>query len=247
MSLDATELGDLLALGERRARDRGRKPGRDRRAARASWRRAAARSAGGHAGALPSTIWPAKTTPSSVQRTTTSGAPIRRRSGPARQLSWTDCRSDTLATRHRPIFRRPHPSAGTRWTSGTSGGSFIAATTRRALSRAISRWSTGRRSTTGWRRSWAWTTRRSRRHGAARGSSACRCSTGCRPRRRATTAATAIVACGCVPDIVGTTDGLAQCVYVRESRRIQAEFTVLEQHVGVDARGGLEGAEPFAD
>lgn len=48
-------------------------------------------------------------------------------------------------------------------------------------------------------------------------------------------------------DIVGTTDGLAQYVYVRESRRIKAEFTVLEQHVGVEARGSLEGAEPFAD
>lgn len=33
------------------------------------------------------------------------------------------------------------------------------------------------------------------------------------------------------PDVVGTEDGLAQYPYVRESRRIEAEFTVLEQHV----------------
>ena len=33
------------------------------------------------------------------------------------------------------------------------------------------------------------------------------------------------------PDIVGTEDGLAQYPYVRESRRIQAQFTVLQQHV----------------
>jgi len=38
------------------------------------------------------------------------------------------------------------------------------------------------------------------------------------------------------PDITGTEDGLAKYPYVRESRRIQAEFTVLEQHVGTDAR-----------
>jgi hypothetical protein len=39
------------------------------------------------------------------------------------------------------------------------------------------------------------------------------------------------------PDVVGTADGLAKFPYVRESRRIQAEFTVLEQHVGTEARG----------
>jgi hypothetical protein len=38
------------------------------------------------------------------------------------------------------------------------------------------------------------------------------------------------------PDMVGTEDGLAQYPYIRESRRIRAEFTVLEQHVGTDAR-----------
>lgn len=49
------------------------------------------------------------------------------------------------------------------------------------------------------------------------------------------------------PDVVGTRDGLAKHVYIRESRRIQAEFTVLEQHVGVEARGNLPGAEVFGD
>ena len=34
------------------------------------------------------------------------------------------------------------------------------------------------------------------------------------------------------PDVVGTRDGLAKFPYIRESRRIQAEFTVLEQHLG---------------
>lgn len=48
-------------------------------------------------------------------------------------------------------------------------------------------------------------------------------------------------------DVTGSLDGLAKAVYVRESRRIQAEFTVLEQHVGVKARQGLVGAELFPD
>lgn len=47
------------------------------------------------------------------------------------------------------------------------------------------------------------------------------------------------------PDVTGTLDGLAKTVYVRESRRILAEFTVLEQHVAADLR--LEGSEKFAD
>ncbi len=41
------------------------------------------------------------------------------------------------------------------------------------------------------------------------------------------------------PDITGTADGLAKYPYIRESRRIRAEFTVLEQHVGTDARRKL--------
>jgi FAD-dependent oxidoreductase family protein len=48
-------------------------------------------------------------------------------------------------------------------------------------------------------------------------------------------------------DVVGTEDGLAKQVYVRESRRIKAEFTVLEEHVGVEQRAGLVGAERFHD
>ena len=56
------------------------------------------------------------------------------------------------------------------------------------------------------------------------------------------------------PDITGTADGLAMYPYIRESRRIQAEFTVLEHHVGTEARIKLTGkpqdgvtAEAFPD
>ena len=48
-------------------------------------------------------------------------------------------------------------------------------------------------------------------------------------------------------DMLGSSDHLAQAPYIRESRRIKAEFTVLEQHVGVEARGDIQGAEPFHD
>ena len=48
-------------------------------------------------------------------------------------------------------------------------------------------------------------------------------------------------------DLAGTEDGLAQMPYIRESRRIKAQFTLLEQHIGVEAREGLDGAEFFAD
>jgi phage tail protein X len=48
-------------------------------------------------------------------------------------------------------------------------------------------------------------------------------------------------------DVVETMDGLAKHVYVRESRRIKAEFTIFEQHVGVKAREPLQGAEHFHD
>jgi len=37
-------------------------------------------------------------------------------------------------------------------------------------------------------------------------------------------------------DLVGTADGLAKAVYVREARRIKAAFTITEQLVGTDAR-----------
>jgi hypothetical protein len=53
-------------------------------------------------------------------------------------------------------------------------------------------------------------------------------------------------------DLVGTGDGLAKAPYIRESRRIEAEFTVLEQHVGTESRRKVlksqeVQAEPFAD
>jgi len=48
-------------------------------------------------------------------------------------------------------------------------------------------------------------------------------------------------------DVLGTNDGLAQQIYWREGRRIQAEFTVLEQHIGVTARPGCDAAEVFHD
>lgn len=38
------------------------------------------------------------------------------------------------------------------------------------------------------------------------------------------------------PEIVGTADGLAKYPYIRESRRMLAAFTVLEQHVTAEAR-----------
>ena len=56
------------------------------------------------------------------------------------------------------------------------------------------------------------------------------------------------------PDIVGTEDGMAMYPYIRESRRIVAETTVLEQHVTTEARirdTGLDAravrAMPFDD
>lgn len=48
-------------------------------------------------------------------------------------------------------------------------------------------------------------------------------------------------------DVLGTGDGLAKQAYYREGRRIRAQFTVLEQHIGVHARPGQDGAEPFFD
>jgi len=49
------------------------------------------------------------------------------------------------------------------------------------------------------------------------------------------------------PDVMGTEDGLAKAAYIRESRRIKAEFTVVEQHVGVQARTGDNGSAIFHD
>lgn len=44
-------------------------------------------------------------------------------------------------------------------------------------------------------------------------------------------------------DVLDTPDGLAKYPYVRESRRIQAQFTVLEHHVGREARVRLGGKD----
>lgn len=56
------------------------------------------------------------------------------------------------------------------------------------------------------------------------------------------------------PDLMGTSDALAKTPYVRESRRIQAQFTVLEEHVGRANRSLVTGkpiseigAAEFAD
>lgn len=47
-------------------------------------------------------------------------------------------------------------------------------------------------------------------------------------------------------DLLGTEDGLAMYPYIRESRRIKAEFTVLEQHVATDCRPNGQ-AQQFSD
>ncbi|SKB31381.1 FAD-dependent oxidoreductase [Daejeonella lutea] len=44
-------------------------------------------------------------------------------------------------------------------------------------------------------------------------------------------------------DIMGTEDGLAKYPYIREARRIKAQFTVLEEHVGQANRVRVAGAE----
>lgn len=56
------------------------------------------------------------------------------------------------------------------------------------------------------------------------------------------------------PDVAGSLDGLAKYPYIRESRRIKAEFTVREEHVGTEQRMKVTGlpkgqvaAESFAD
>lgn len=44
-------------------------------------------------------------------------------------------------------------------------------------------------------------------------------------------------------DVMGTSDGMAKYPYVRESRRIKAKFTVLEEHVGAENRKLAAGDE----
>ena len=78
-------------------------------------------------------------------------------------------------------------------------------------------------------------------------SSACACSTGCRPRRRARTGAPAGRGCGCAATSWATpTTGSRRALYVRESRRIRGECTVLEQDIAFDVRGE-HGAVPYPD
>lgn len=48
-------------------------------------------------------------------------------------------------------------------------------------------------------------------------------------------------------DVTGTTDGLAKMPYIRESRRIKAEFTIREQQIAEAARPDQTYAERFAD
>lgn len=47
-------------------------------------------------------------------------------------------------------------------------------------------------------------------------------------------------------DVTGTTDGLAQAPYIRESRRIRARYTIVEQDLSYAVRGEL-GAVNYAD
>lgn len=49
------------------------------------------------------------------------------------------------------------------------------------------------------------------------------------------------------PEVAGSRDGLAKYPYIRESRRIEAVFTVKEQHVGAKARDNCGRAEQFED
>jgi hypothetical protein len=48
-------------------------------------------------------------------------------------------------------------------------------------------------------------------------------------------------------DIVGSEDGLAKMPYIRESRRLRAEFTITERHVSAKLRQGEKFAEKFPD
>jgi hypothetical protein len=48
-------------------------------------------------------------------------------------------------------------------------------------------------------------------------------------------------------DVTGSRDGLAKMPYIRESRRIKAEFTVPEQHIAEASRPGQIYAEKYSD
>ncbi|MFZ3588965.1 FAD-dependent oxidoreductase [Bacillus sp. DJP31] len=47
-------------------------------------------------------------------------------------------------------------------------------------------------------------------------------------------------------DVLGTSDGLAMYPYIRESRRIKAQFTVVEEHINADTRGD-QGIQRYED
>ncbi|WP_236970248.1 FAD-dependent oxidoreductase [Membranihabitans marinus] len=47
-------------------------------------------------------------------------------------------------------------------------------------------------------------------------------------------------------DVMGTSDGMAKYPYIRESRRIKAEFTILEEHVGAENRKLVAGSKDGA-
>ena len=49
------------------------------------------------------------------------------------------------------------------------------------------------------------------------------------------------------PEVMGTEDGLAKSPYIRESRRIKAEFTICEQHVSAQYLPNETYAEQFPD
>jgi FAD dependent oxidoreductase len=49
------------------------------------------------------------------------------------------------------------------------------------------------------------------------------------------------------PDVTDTEDGLAKRPYIRESRRIKAEFTITEQQISAQCRPNETYAEPFDD
>ncbi|OWU64718.1 MAG: hypothetical protein CBB60_008390 [Armatimonadetes bacterium Cent15-Ar3] len=49
------------------------------------------------------------------------------------------------------------------------------------------------------------------------------------------------------PDLSGTTDGFAKYPYIREARRIQAEYVVKEQDVAAYTNEGKDRAPSFAD
>lgn len=49
------------------------------------------------------------------------------------------------------------------------------------------------------------------------------------------------------PDMTGTEDGFAKAAYIRESRRIEARYTVTEHHVSTELHPGRDRAVEFAD